>query len=60
MQGICDKAADIIEPEGRQHDLLEPRSGIANRLKVRKAGERGRPRCPGRRRLEAGGAPQGA
>ena len=32
MQGIGDELADIVEPEGRQHDLLHPRSGLADRL----------------------------
>ena len=32
MQGIGDEPADIVEPEGRQHDLLHPRSGLADRL----------------------------
>ena len=32
MQGIGDEPADIVEPEGRQHDLLDPRSGFADRL----------------------------
>src|SRR3984893_5056054 len=33
MQSIGDKPADIVDPEMRQHDLLDRRSGIANRLK---------------------------
>src|SRR6202022_3317236 len=32
MQSSGDKPSDIIEPKGRQHDLLDPRSGLANRL----------------------------
>src|ERR1700688_4260035 len=32
MQSSGDNPSDIIEPKGRQHDLLDPRSGIANRL----------------------------
>ena len=32
MQGIGDEPADIVEPERRQHDLLHPRSGLADRL----------------------------
>ena len=32
VQGIGDEPADIVEPEGRQHDLLHPRSGLADRL----------------------------
>ena len=31
VQGIGDEPADIAEPEGRQHDLLHPRSGLADR-----------------------------
>src|ERR1700730_3046712 len=31
MQGIGDDPADIIEPEGRQYDLLDLRSGLADR-----------------------------
>src|SRR5258708_2927934 len=33
MQSIGDKPSDIVDPERRQHDLLDRRSGIANRLK---------------------------
>src|ERR1700676_5301667 len=32
MQSIGDKPSDIVEPKGCQHDLLERRSGMANRL----------------------------
>ncbi len=32
VQGIGDQPADIVEPEGRQHDLLHPRSGFADRV----------------------------
>ena len=32
MQSIGDEADDIVEPEGRQHDFLNPRSGLADRL----------------------------
>src|ERR1700736_333259 len=32
MQSSGDNPSDIIEPKGRQHDLLDPRSGIANRV----------------------------
>ena len=32
VQGIGDEPADIVEPEGRQHDLLHSRSGLADRL----------------------------
>src|SRR6266849_1877343 len=32
MQGIGDELADIVEPERRQHDVLDPRSGCADRL----------------------------
>jgi len=32
MQSIGDKPSDIVEPKGCQHDLLDRRSGIANRL----------------------------
>ena len=32
MHGIGDELADIVEPERRQHDLLHPRSGFADRL----------------------------
>src|SRR5713101_1708372 len=31
MHGIGDELADIVEPERRQHDLLDPRSGLADR-----------------------------
>src|SRR6266436_4716806 len=33
MQSIGDKPSDIVEPKGCQHNLLDRRSGIANRLK---------------------------
>jgi hypothetical protein len=32
MQSIGDEAEDIVEPEGRQHDFLNPRCGLADRL----------------------------
>ncbi len=32
MQGSGEEPADIVEPEGRQHDFLDPRSGSADRL----------------------------
>ena len=32
MQRVGDEPADIVEPERRQHDLLHPRSGLADRL----------------------------
>ncbi len=32
MQGIGDQRADIVEPERRQHNLLDPRSSLADRL----------------------------
>src|ERR1700676_2754144 len=32
MQSSGDNPSDIIEPKGRQHDILDPRSGLANRL----------------------------
>ncbi len=32
MHGIGDELADIVESERRQHDLLDPRSGFADRL----------------------------
>ena len=32
MQGIGDEPADIVELEGRQHDLMHPRIGLADRL----------------------------
>src|SRR5229473_4905614 len=32
MQGIGDELADIVEAERCQHDLLDPRSGFADRL----------------------------
>jgi hypothetical protein len=32
MQGIGDKPSDIVEPKGRQHDLVHLRSGLADRL----------------------------
>src|SRR6202043_4232693 len=32
MQSIGDKPSDIVDPKGCQHDLLDPRSGIANRV----------------------------
>src|SRR6202045_3304298 len=32
MQSVGDKPSDIVEPKGCQHDLLDRRSGIANRL----------------------------
>ena len=32
MQGIGDEPAHIVESEGRQHDLLNPPSGLADRL----------------------------
>src|SRR6202030_860682 len=32
MQSIGDKPSDIVEPKGCQHDLLDRRSGIANRV----------------------------
>ncbi len=32
MQGIGDEPADIVESKGCQHDLLDPRSGLADRL----------------------------
>jgi hypothetical protein len=32
MQAIGDEPGDIVEPKGCQHDLLDRRSGIANRL----------------------------
>ena len=38
VQGIGDEPADIVEPEGRQHDLLHPRSGLADRPSVRMSG----------------------
>src|SRR5437899_8364581 len=31
MHGIGDELADIVETERRQHDLLDPRSGLADR-----------------------------
>ena len=32
MQGIGHEPADIVQPEGRQHNLLHPRTGLADRL----------------------------
>ncbi len=32
MQGIGDERADMAEPERRQHDLLDPRSGFVDCL----------------------------
>src|SRR5208282_6650671 len=32
MQGIGDELADIVEPEGCQHDLMHPRISLADRL----------------------------
>ena len=32
MQGVGDEPADIVEPEGCQHDLLDRRSSLADRL----------------------------
>ena len=32
VQGIGDQPADIVEPEGRQHNLLHSRSGLADRV----------------------------
>jgi hypothetical protein len=32
MQGIDDELADIVKPEGRQHDLMHFRIGLADRL----------------------------
>src|ERR1700722_18705699 len=32
MQSIGDKPSDIVDPKGCQHDLLDRRAGIANRL----------------------------
>ena len=32
VQGIGDESVDIVEPEGRQHDLLHPRSRLADYL----------------------------
>jgi len=31
MHGVGDEPANIVEPKRRQHDLLEPRSGFADR-----------------------------
>src|SRR3984893_10293936 len=33
MQSIGDKPSDIVEPKGRQHDLMHPRIGVTDRLK---------------------------
>ena len=38
MQSIGDEADDIVEPEGRQHDFLNPRSGLADRSSTRISG----------------------
>ncbi len=32
MQGVADELADIVGSERRQHDLLDPCSGLADRL----------------------------
>ncbi len=32
MQSIRDKSADVADPKGCKHDLVDPRAGIANRL----------------------------
>jgi hypothetical protein len=32
VQGVGDEPADIVEPERRQHDLMHPRIGVADRL----------------------------
>ena len=32
MEGIRDEMAEIVEPEGSQHDLMHPRIGFADRL----------------------------
>src|ERR1700730_8977727 len=33
MQSIGDKPSDMVEPEGRQHDLMHPGIGVTDRLK---------------------------
>ena len=59
MQGIRQQPLHILRQEGRQHDLLQPRPGVADHAPAfAPAGARKRPRCPGRRRSAADGAPR--
>ena len=32
MQGLGDEPADIVQPEGGQHNLLDPCTGVSSRI----------------------------